>query len=299
MKEEIYGFLDYILLERKYSDYTEVNYEIDLFKYNEYLKAQKKNYLKVKYIDISEYIIFLKKSNYKSTTINRNISTLRSFYKYLEVNNRISSNPFNLIKGVKKEKKLPNYFKYQEFETMLNTLNEDSTLNVRNRLILELLLATGVRVGELVNIKLSDINIKEREIKVLGKGKKSRIVYFGSYAQKALNSYLNDSRPKLLNNKSSEYLLLNNLGGNLTDRGVRLIIDNIFKASAITSKVSPHTFRHTFATIMLNEGCNIKSVQELLGHVSLDTTSIYTHLTNEEIRRVYLKSHPRARDNVK
>lgn len=295
MKDIIYKFLDYISLEKKYSDYTETNYEIDLNKYEKFLADNKKNYLIVHYQDISEYIIYLKKSGYKSTSINRNLSTLRSFYNFLIGENIINNNPLDLVKGMKQEKRLPNYFKYHEFEVMLDTLKEDTPLNNRNRLILELLFATGIRVSELVNIKLIDISFKEKEIKVFGKGSKERIVFFGNYCKTILDKYLKEDRILLLKDKDNDYLLINHLGNKLTDRGVRLIIDKIIKQSGITSKVSPHTFRHTFATIMLNEGCDIKSVQELLGHVNLNTTSIYTHLTNEEVRRAYLKSHPRAK----
>ena len=295
MKDIIYEFLDYISLERKYSNNTEINYEIDLFKYDEYLTKEKKNYLLINYQDISKYIVYLRKANYLPSSINRNLSTLRSFYNFLERKEIINNNPFNYIKNIKQEKKLPNYFKYNEFITMLETLNDDHPLNVRDRLILELLFATGIRVSELVNIKINNIDIGLRQIKVSGKGNKERIVYFGSYCEDAIKNYFNNARDILLKDKISPYLFINNRGGNLTDRGIRLIIDNIIKASALKIKITPHTFRHSFATIMLNEGCNIKSVQELLGHVSINTTSIYTHLTNEEIRRVYLNAHPRAK----
>lgn len=295
MKNIIYEFLNYISLERKYSNNTEINYEIDLFKYDEYLTKEKKNYLLINYQDISKYIVYLRKANYLPSSINRNLSTLRSFYNFLERKEIINNNPFNYIKNIKQEKKLPNYFKYNEFITMLETLNDDHPLNVRNRLILELLFATGIRVSELVNIKINNIDIGLRQIKVSGKGNKERIVYFGSYCEDAIKNYFNNARDILLKDKISPYLFINNRGGNLTDRGIRLIIDNIIKASALKIKITPHTFRHSFATIMLNEGCNIKSVQELLGHVSINTTSIYTHLTNEEIRRVYLNAHPRAK----
>lgn len=295
MKDIIYEFLDYISLERKYSNNTEINYEIDLFKYDEYLTKEKKNYLLINYQDMSKYIVYLRKANYLPSSINRNLSTLRSFYNFLERKEIINNNPFNYIKNIKQEKKLPNYFKYNEFITMLETLNDDHPLNVRNRLILELLFATGIRVSELVNIKINNIDIGLRQIKVSGKGNKERIVYFGSYCEDAIKNYFNNARDILLKDKISPYLFINNRGGNLTDRGIRLIIDNIIKASALKIKITPHTFRHSFATIMLNEGCNIKSVQELLGHVSINTTSIYTHLTNEEIRRVYLNAHPRAK----
>ena len=295
MKDVIYEFLDYIMVEKNYSDYTETNYEIDLFKYEKYLNDHKLNYLTIKYKDISNFIGYLNKSGYKSSTINRIISALKSFYSYLEITHKIKNNPFSLVSSLKREKRLPNYFKYQEFELMIECLSDDD-LGIRNRLIIELLLATGIRVSELVNIKLNDIDINNGEIRIMGKGKKERIVYFKDYSKGALNNYLNNARNNLLNGKDSDYLFINNNGTNLTDRGVRLIIDNIVRKSSIKSKVSPHTFRHTFATIMLNEGCNIKSVQELLGHSSLSTTGIYTHLTNEEVRREYLKAHPRARE---
>ena len=294
MKDTINEFLDYITYEKKYSDNTELNYEIDLYRFDEYLKMNHKNYLKIKYEDVSNFIITLQKSGYKSTSINRAISTLRSFYTYLEKEKIISSNPFNLISNLKTDKRLPNYFKYNEYLEMINTLS-DSPLDIRNRLILELLLATGMRVSELSNIKMDTINFNNNEIKVHGKGNKERIVFYGSYAKDALDNYLYNSRNILLNGKESVFLLVNNNGTPLTSRGIRLIIENIVKKASIHSKITPHTFRHTFATMLLNEGCNIKSVQELLGHASLGTTGIYTHLTNEEVRKVYLNAHPRAK----
>ena len=294
MKDIINEFLDYITYEKKYSNNTEINYEIDLYRFDEYLKINHKNYLKVKYEDVSNFIISLQKAGYKSTSINRTISTLRSFYTYLEKEKIITSNPFNLISNLKTDKRLPNYFKYNEYLEMINTLS-DNPLDIRNRLILELLLATGMRVSELSNIKMDTIDLNNNEIKVLGKGNKERIVFYGSYAKDALDNYLHSSRNILLNGKESAFLLVNNNGTPLTSRGIRLIIENIVKKASIHSKVTPHTFRHTFATMLLNEGCNIKSVQELLGHASLGTTGIYTHLTNEEVRKVYLNAHPRAK----
>lgn len=294
MKDIINEFLDYIAYEKKYSNNTEINYEIDLYRFAEFLKINHKNYLKIKYEDVSNFIMSLQKSGYKSTSINRAISTLRSFYTYLEKEKIITSNPFNLVSNLKTDKRLPNYFKYNEYLEMINTLS-DSPLDIRNRLILELLLATGMRVSELSRVKMDAIDFNNNEIKVHGKGGKERIVYYGSYAKDALDNYLHNSRNILLNGKNCEFLLVNNNGNPLTSRGIRLIIENIVKKASISSKVTPHTFRHTFATLLLNEGCNIKSVQELLGHASLGTTGIYTHLTNEEVRKVYLNAHPRAK----
>lgn len=292
-KEIIYEFLDYISYEKKYSDYTEKNYELDLFKYFEYLDKNNLNYLTVKYKDVSNFTLFLAKQNYKSTTINRIDSSIRSFYNYLELEEKINGNPFKAASNLKVPKRLPNYFKYDEYLTMISVIDKDD-YEYRNRLILEMLFATGLRVSELSNIKIKDIDFSEREIKIMGKGSKERFVFYNKECSIVLDSYLKECRSKLLNSKDSEYLFINHLGDKLTDRGIRLIIDKIVKKSCIKSKVSPHTFRHTFATMLLNEGCNIKSVQELLGHSSLGTTGIYTHLTNDEVRLAYMKAHPRA-----
>ena len=292
-KEIIYEFLDYISYEKKYSDYTEKNYELDLFKYFEYLDKNNLNYLTVKYKDVSNFTLFLSKQNYKSTTINRIDSSIRSFYNYLELEEKINGNPFKAASNLKVPKRLPNYFKYDEYLTMISVIDKDD-YEYRNRLILEMLFATGLRVSELSNIKIKDIDFSEREIKIMGKGSKERFVFYNKECANVLDSYLKECRSKLLNGKDSEYLFINHLGDKLTDRGIRLIIDKIVKKSCIKSKVSPHTFRHTFATMLLNEGCNIKSVQELLGHSSLGTTGIYTHLTNDEVRLAYMKAHPRA-----
>lgn len=292
-KEIIYEFLDYISYEKKYSDNTEKNYELDLFKYFEYLDKNNLNYLTVKYKDVSNFTLFLAKQNYKSTTINRIDSSIRSFYNYLELEEKINGNPFKAASNLKVPKRLPNYFKYDEYLTMISVIDKDD-YEYRNRLILEMLFATGLRVSELSNIKIKNIDFSEREIKIMGKGSKERFVFYNKECAIVLDSYLKECRSKLLNGKDSEYLFINHLGNKLTDRGIRLIIDKIVKKSCIKSKVSPHTFRHTFATMLLNEGCNIKSVQELLGHSSLGTTGIYTHLTNDEVRLAYMKAHPRA-----
>ena len=205
--------------------------------------------------------------------------------------NEVNTNPFKLVNSMKKEKKLPEYFKYNEYVELVNSIDINSNLGIRNRCIFEVLLCTGCRCSELVNIKLCDIDLDNREIKVLGKGNKERIVYLGSYAIDSLNMYL--SVRDELSKKDNKYLFVNHLGNKLTTRGIRDIIDKILLKSSLNLKITPHTFRHSFATMLLNEGCDLKSVQELLGHVSLSTTSIYTHVSNEELKRVYLHTNPR------
>lgn len=288
MKEK---FLDYLQNIKKYSDNTIINYEIDIDRYINYLKLNKIDIFKIEYKNVLDYISYLKK-NHKSTSINRSISSIRTYYNYLIKNNYTNSNPFKIINGMKKEKKLPEYFKYNEYVELVNSIDINSNLGIRNKCIFEVLLCTGCRCNELVNIKLDDINLNEKEIKVLGKGNKERIVYLGSYAIESIEKYLS-IRNEILGKKDNNYLFINHLGDKLTTRGIRDIIDKILLKSSNNMKITPHTFRHSFATMLLNEGCDLKSVQELLGHVSLSTTSIYTHVSNEELKRVYLHTNPR------
>lgn len=288
---KISEFLVYLENIKNYSDHTIINYNLDLELFELYLKKNHKNYKNIEYKDVLNYISYLK-IDHKSTTVNRNISCLRTYYDFLIKNNIVKNNPFNIIHSMKKEKKLPEYFKYNEYVELVNSIDTNNILGVRNKCIFEILLCTGCRVNELVNIKLDDIDINNQEIKVLGKGNKERIVYLGSYAIDSLLQYLS-IRKELLNQKTSEYLFLNHLGSKLTTRGIRDIIDKILLSSSTKLKITPHTFRHSFATMMLNEGCDLKSVQELLGHASLSTTSIYTHVSNEELKRVCLHTNPR------
>ena len=288
---ELEDYLNYLEYQKNYSKHTIESYKQDIVEYLEYLDEKHLKLLKVKYDEIRAYLKYLSDKKDINSTISRKISSLRSFYKYLQNNNKIENNPFSLINLPKKEKKLPRFFYYNELEELFNTPKLNTPLGQRDRLILEMLYATGVRVSELVNIKISDIS--DRTIKILGKGNKERIVRFGEYCEEILKMYLNDGHYKL--NSSSEYLFLNNSGGQLTDRGVRYLLDKIISKTTIEKKISPHMIRHSFATHLLNEGCDILTVQELLGHESLTATSIYTHVTNDRLKDVYFKTHPRAK----
>jgi integrase/recombinase XerC len=214
------------------------------------------------------------------------------------IKDNLKNNPFKQIRNPKKEKKMPNFLQYNELESIINSIPLDEPLHVRNRLIIELLYATGLRVSELVNLKTNDIDYSNHEIRVTGKGDKERIVFFGDYALKYLNMYLAKSRHELLNGKKEDILLLNKDGNPLTSRGVEVIVDKIVNEAALKHNISPHVLRHTFATDLLNNGADLKSVQELLGHSSLSTTQIYTHITNERLRSVYLKTFPRQKEKV-
>ena len=287
-------YLEYLKVVKKYSDKTIESYYDDLTLYNEFLGNNFINILDIDYDTVKEYMKYLYSLNISKSSISRKLSSIRGLYNYLVREDIVKDNYFNRINNPKKDKYLPKFLKDEEANKIFEVCKYDTPINQRNSVIIELLYATGIRVSELVNIKIKDIDFSEREIKIMGKGSKERFVFYNKECAKVLDSYLKECRSKLLNGKDSEYLFINHLGDKLTDRGIRLIIDKIVKKSCIKSKVSPHTFRHTFATMLLNEGCNIKSVQELLGHSSLGTTGIYTHLTNDEVRLAYMKAHPRA-----
>ena len=289
-------FIKYLKVERNYSIHTIKNYELDINDFVEYCNSIKKNILKIKYEDIKSYLVILHSKKYKATSISRRISSLRTFYKYLYNRELIDKNIFKSISTPKKEKRLPKYVTNEDVDIIFKTPNLDTPIGVRNRLILEMLYATGIRVSELCNIKMDDIDFSNKTIRIMGKGSKERIVLYGNECEKILNLYINDSRVVLLNNKQSDYLFIGmNKTKPLTTRSVELILDDIIKEAAINKNVTPHVLRHTFATHLLNEGCDILVVKELLGHSSLDTTGIYTHVSNERLRKVYLDSHPRAK----
>ncbi len=289
--DNVKSFLNYLKVYKNYSELTIKNYYNDLTEFSLYIK---KDLTRVKKEDIKSYLKYLFDKDNSNRTVSRKISTLKSFYKYLKENDVIKSSPALSIKYPKADKKLPNFVPYNELESMINATKKD-TFYERDDLIIELMYATGVRVSELVNIKLDDIDFETNSIRILGKGSYMRTVYFGEYARDAIFKYMNGLRIKLLNGKESEYLFLNKNGNNITTRGIQKIIDKIVSETEVKTKVSPHTLRHTFATHLLDNGCDLRSVQELLGHKNINTTEVYTHVTSERLKDVYFKSHPRGR----
>ena len=290
--EYLEKYLKYLKYQKNYSDFTICSYENDILEFLSFLKEHNLDILNIDYTNTK---IFLKKLNNKknkTSTLSRKISSLRSFYNFLINNNYLDNNPFILVKLPKKEKHLPRFFQYNELEQLLSIPNLNTALGQRDKAILEVLYASGIRVSELINIKITDIN--GEEIKVFGKGSKERIVMIGDYARDSLDLYLNNGY-KTLNKKNNSYLFLNSNGEKLTTRGIRYILDKIIKQTSLDKKISPHMLRHTFATHLLNEGCDLLSVQELLGHENLSTTAIYTHITTDYLKNVYYKAHPRAK----
>jgi len=207
---------------------------------------------------------------------------------------RIKTNIFKYANNPKKDKLLPKFLYFNELEELFEIPDLNTSLGVRDRLILELLYSTGVRVSELVNIKLSDINENDKTIRILGKGSKERIVIYSTVCKDILKKYLQNSRCKIKGSNQTNYLILNLKGTKLSTKSVRNIINKYINQSTIKKHISPHTLRHTFATHLLDNGADLKAVQELLGHSDLGSTQIYTHISNERLREVYRKNHPRA-----
>ena len=293
MEKEINNFIEYLKYQRNYSDFTCNNYKKDLNEYNSFILNNKINYKNMDYNDAKEYVIYLNKKNDAKSTISRKLSSLRTFYKYLVLNNKVESNPFLLVSSPKKEKRIPKFINYNNMEEILNVPNIKTKEGQRERVILEVLYASGVRVSELVNIKLKDIDFSNKNILIFGKGSKERLVSFGDYALEYINLYLKEGRNLLLDGVKSDYLIVGKKSEKLTTRRVEQIIDDIIKRTSIKLNITPHMFRHTFATHLLDNGCDLLVVQELLGHSSLSSTEIYTHVSNEHLREVYLKCHPR------
>ncbi len=286
MKEDVNNFFIYLDKNLNFSNNTIKNYQLDLTDFFKFLKKQNKDYHAIDKEIVRAYLKYLDTKNLKNSTISRRISALRTFYNYLVNENIVLTNHFNNVKNPKLEKKLPNYLNYTEMEELLESISIDSIEGLKERLLIELFYATGARVSEIINIKLKDIDFSHKTIRITGKGKKERIVYYGEYAAKYLNLYLKEV-------DIQEYLFTNSKGDALTVFEVEDIIKKIMKNLAIKTHVTPHTLRHTFATHLLNNGADIRSVQELLGHANLSTTGIYTHVSTDRLKDVYFKTFKR------
>ena len=294
MNSYVNSFVEYLNLELNYSPKTSKTYALALKEYDAFLEENHYSFLRVGVEEANQYKAYLVRKNYESKTSSLYLSAVRSFYHYLVEIKVLNRNPFSGIKNSKVVKKLPNFLNHSESEAMFQVEEKNYDLDVRNEFIVEFLYATGLRVSELCNVKLSDIYFSEQKIRVMGKGSKERIVFYKAIDSHLFEQYVNKSRKRILNGMASNYLLVSKTG-KLTPRSVEKIVKNYALKKDIKSKVTPHTLRHTFATDLLNNGADIRSVGEMLGHESLSTTQIYTHVTADRLKNVYLKTHPRNR----
>jgi len=282
-------FLRYLRIDKGYSENTIKSYETDLMKFLDYNKDKDIN--NISNDDIREYVKWLKKNELNEKSISRNISCLKSFYKFLVIQRIISDNPSDSVIMPKIKKTLPSILTEDEVLKLLDVKLIDN-FSYRNKAMLELMYATGLRVSELVNLKLQDIDFSEDIIRTFGKGSKERIIPIGDYAVEYLKKYIEEYRPLMLKKATCEYLFLNNHGKKMTRQGFFKIIKKVAKENGIDKELSPHTLRHSFASHLLKYGADLRTIQELLGHSDISTTQIYTHVTNEELKKNYEDFHP-------
>ena len=293
MNKLVDEFIEYLKIQKNYSDFTLINYRKDLEEYIDFLKIENYKYNDIDYKKCTKYLLFLDEKKLKKSSVSRRLSSLRTFYKFLVLNNYVNSNPFLLVSSPKKEKRIPKFINYIGIEEIFNIPNMKTKEGQRERVILEVLYGSGVRVSELVNIKIKDMDFNNKTILIFGKGSKERIVSFGEPALDSINTYIKEGRKEYLGNKTSEYLIVGMNEEKLTTRRIEQIVGELINKTSIKMNITPHMFRHTFATHLLDQGCDLIAVQELLGHESLSSTEIYTHISNEHLREVYMKCHPR------
>jgi integrase/recombinase XerC len=309
-------FLDYLQLEKHFSDYTVKSYGADLIQYGQFLAGEigqhnaepplnvvfpetpasiDEKHAKAEPLQIREFLAYLYAQNYTKSTTARKLATLRSFYKFLIRKNLVQTNPLATIRTPKQEKRLPKCLDLEQVQKLLDAPGDGDLLAARDKAMLEVLYASGIRVSELVELKLEDIDLQEGVLRVTGKGRKDRLTPIGSQAIKAIQRYfeLRNADPKIASENNAR-VFLNKHGESLSTRSVRRKLDKYLVQAGLDPGISPHTLRHSFATHLLNNGADLRSVQELLGHQSLSTTQIYTHLTTSRIKDAYDAAHPRA-----
>jgi tyrosine recombinase XerC len=298
-KKNIEDFIQYIQREKNFSENTVVSYRNDLSDFVEFLKERNWEGNSLHQIDRSllrDFLVFLKRRRLKESTIAHKVFVLRSFFKYLLRKRKILSNPASFLSSPKRRKRLPTFLTISQMENLLRLPPKESFWGLRDLAILELFYSTGMRLSELANLDLSSVDFQGEVVRVLGKGKKERIIPVGKEALTVLKNYLNlcKSTFKDRSNADGEAIFLNRSGKRLSARGIGRIVKRYATQISEDQKTSPHTFRHTFATHLLDKGADLLAVKELLGHESLSTTQIYTHVTTDRLKKVYEKAHPRA-----
>lgn len=290
-------FLTHLRVNQNYSQHTLESYGLDLQQFFGFLKERGLMGIEaVNHLEIRSFLAKLKNEERSRATIARKLSCLRSFFKYLARQGYLDHNPLLTVATPKREKRLPQFFYQDELNQLLALPDRHTPLGTRDAAILELLYSSGLRLNEIVTLTLIDLDLSRGYVRVFGKGAKERVVPVGGAAQRALRRYLTEARPVLLSGSQTpvKNVFLNYRGTRLSGRSIQRIFAKYLQQLALNRKMSPHTLRHTFATHLLENGADLRVVQELLGHVDLSSTQIYTHLTKERIRAVYLKNHPRA-----
>ena len=305
MENYLEDFLRFLRTQNTGSENTIDGYRRDIKRFIDYLQSEGISKLDdVDRIVVTGYLRFLRypkglKKELSNKTIARHLSALRSFYRFLMEFYDLTSNPFENIKTVRTYRKLPEFLFFEEMDTLLSSIDINDEYGLRNRALLELLYACGLRVSEIINLRINDIDTHDLVVRVIGKGDKERIVPFYPLVMEYLKAYIEQERPILLAKKQNNYVFLNSRGDKLTSRGVQFIIDQQVLKAGLQIKVHPHMFRHSFATHLLDNGADLRVVQELLGHKFLSTTQIYTHVSADRLKETYDRAHPRSKGDDK
>lgn len=294
MKEEIVQFIQYLHEEKQTSKNTEVSYERDLRKMYQYLECQEINRVKsVSAASLNAYILYLGQNGMKPATVSRSIASMKAFFAYLYKTRQIEADPAEKLKAPKIEKKLPAILSMEEMTRLLEQPSGNSPKELRDKAMLELLYATGIRVSELISLKLSDVNLQMEYLNCMD-SHKERVIPFGRKAKEALKQYLKEGRPKLVEDEDSEWLFTNCSGQAMSRQGFWKLIKIYGGRAGIETEITPHTLRHSFAAHMVGNGADLKSVQELLGYADISAAQVYAQINqNQKIRDVYLHAHPR------
>ncbi len=300
MEQQLNNYMNHLSAEKNASQYTLRNYRREIGEFIDFLqRKQMTTWERVDKDVVRDYLAWLNEQNYAKASVARRVSELRSFCRYLIREKVLGTNPFDAVSAPKLPKRLPRFLSTDEVKNLLSAPDTSDPQGLRDRAMLELLYAAGMRVSELVSLNLADVDNTRQQIKVLGKGNKERYVLIGKPALRAVMTYIRDGRPKLIGKKTSNAIFLNRFGTRLTVRSVQMTLGKYAMKAGIKGEVTPHVLRHTFATHLLDGGADLRSVPELLGHESLSTTQIYTHVTQTKSREVYMNSHPGAKKKVK
>ena len=293
----VHYYIKHLELHKRYSTHTLSNYSRDLKKFLSFCENSDNILSELTHRSCRQFLYTLENQKLSHRSIARTIACLRSFWNFLILHNQASLNPWELLSLPKIEKKLPDILNKTEMSTFLDNMPVITPANFRDKTICECLYSAGLRVTELIQLDLSDIALNEYEIKVKGKGNKERIAIFGSSARELLNTYIQTIRPIWIK-ENNEAVFLNQKGHRLTQRSIQRLIKDHCQKQGFTKHLTPHTFRHSFATDLFNGGADLRTIQELLGHASLSTTQVYTHLSTERLQETYLQAHPRAKHNT-
>lgn len=293
--KELSEFQDYLLNVRRYSSNTVSSYSFDICDFTKFIRGLGKIFKDIKVDDVKSWILDLTERQIGKRSIKRKMSSLKSFYAWMYLQKKVDSDPFEYVHSPKATHALPDFFSEKEIDTLL-TANEKRTDRLKNRdqALLMLMFASGLRASEVVNLTFNQVDFDNRIMKVSGKGNKDRLVPFTNSAKEAMLNYINGLRKDLLK-EDTKYIFLNSKGNKMTVRGLEYILDEIEAKTGLYGKIHPHMLRHSFATKMLNRGADLRTIQELLGHSSIETTSIYTHVAYENMKETYEKTFPRAK----